>query len=457
MITWAKEVAMSVLMGKRAVVVGAGVGGLCAARAISDHFEQVVVLERDVLPQEATPRPGAPQGRHTHVLLGGGLRALCELFPGFDQNLAEAGAVRLRAGLDILVETPGYDPFPQRDFDLITYSASRPLIELTIRKRLEHYRNILLLEGCRAEAALATPDGAAIAALTYETRDKKSETLAPNFVIDASGRGAISLDLLRATGRPLPEETAIGIDMQYATAIFAIPDDAPANFKGVIHLPSAPQSGRAAMLFPIEGNRWIVGLTGRHGDQPPLDYEGFIAFAGSLRTPTIFDAIKHARLLEPIVGYGFPGSIKRHFERLTNFPLGLLPFGDAVCRFNPVYGQGMSVAAQEATMLRDLLEGTSTKADQGAQLSASYFAGIPALLEVPWSVAALDLVYPQTTGPRPPDFERTLKFREALMRLASCDADVHRLFFEVNQLVKPAGAYRDPALQQRIMEMMAGD
>jgi 2-polyprenyl-6-methoxyphenol hydroxylase-like FAD-dependent oxidoreductase len=450
-----KGVAMSVLVGKQAVVVGAGVGGLAAARALADRFEQVTLLERDALPQDATPRPGAAQSRHTHVLLGGGLAALCQLFPGFDRDLAEAGAVRLRAGLDILVETPGYDPFPQRDFDLITYSASRPLIELTIRKRLAHYPNILLLEGCRAGRAVAAQDGARVAAVRYETRDGKSETLAADLVIDASGRGAITLDLLRATGRPLPEETAIGINMQYATAIFAIPDNAPSSYKGVIHLPSAPKSGRAAMLFPIEGNRWIVGLTGRHGDRPPAGHEGFLAFARSLRTPTIFEAIKHARLLEPIVGYGFPGSVKRHFERLTGFTSGLLPLGDAVCRFNPVYGQGMSVAAQEAVLLHRLLESASTKADSLTHLAACYFGEIPALLEVPWSVTALDLVYPQTTGSRPPDFESTLKFREALMRLASRDAGVHKLFFEVNQLIKPPSAYRDPALQQRVMAMMA--
>jgi 2-polyprenyl-6-methoxyphenol hydroxylase-like FAD-dependent oxidoreductase len=446
---------MPALMSNRAVVIGAGVGGLVAARALANHFKQVVVLERDILPRDAKSRPGAAQGRHTHVLLGGGLRALCKLFPEFDQDLAEAGAVRLSAGLDLLVETPGYDPFPQRDFDLVTYSASRPLIELTIRKRLEHDRNILVLEGCRVGSIVMTPDGARIAAVTYETKDGKGETLAADLVIDASGRGAVTLDLLQATGRSLPEETVIGINCQYATATFAIPDNAPVNYKGVMHLPSAPESSRAATLFPIEGNRWIVSLTARHGDQPPGDYEGFFAFARSLRTPTIFEAIKHARLLDPIVGYGFPGSVKRHFERLTCFPLGLLPLGDAICRFNPVYGQGMSVAAQEATLLSDLLQSTSTDPNRLARLAASYFAGMPALLEVPWSVTALDLVYPRTTGLRPPDFQRTLKFREALMRLASHDAEVHKLFFEVNQLIRAPSAFRDPALQQRVMAEMA--
>ena len=162
---------MSGSIGNRAVVVGAGVGGLAAARAVADHFEQVVVLERDALPQTATPRPGVAQSRQTHVLLVGGQRALGELFPGFERDLVEAGAVALRAGLDALTERPGFDPFPRRDLDIIVYSLSRPLVELTMRRRLERLPNLVLRQNCRVESLAPTPDGAAVTAVRCDAGD----------------------------------------------------------------------------------------------------------------------------------------------------------------------------------------------------------------------------------------------------------------------------------------------
>ena len=122
------------LIGKQAVVVGAGIGGLTAAGALAEYFEQVVVLERDTLPPDAAHRAGTPQSRHIHGLLAGGQRALGELFPGFEQDLAGAGALPLRITLDVRIEMPGYDPFPQRDLGLLTYTMSRPLIELVVRR-----------------------------------------------------------------------------------------------------------------------------------------------------------------------------------------------------------------------------------------------------------------------------------------------------------------------------------
>src|SRR5438132_13412566 len=132
------------LVGKQAVVIGAGMGGLAAAGALADHFERVVVLERDKLPLDAAHRNGTPQSRHIHGLLAGGQRALGELFSGFEQDLARAGAVPLRATLDIRIEMPGYDPFPQRDLGFVTYSMSRPLIELVVRRCLERHASITL-------------------------------------------------------------------------------------------------------------------------------------------------------------------------------------------------------------------------------------------------------------------------------------------------------------------------
>src|ERR1700688_2976770 len=156
-----------------------------------------------------------------------------------------------------------------------------------------------------------------------------------------------------------------------------------------------------------------------------------------------------------VARYGFPESVRRHFERLDVFPRGLLPIGDAICRFNPVYGQGMSVAALEACLLRTLLERLGGDSDPIAGLAPTFFAEVQALIETPWSVAILDFVFPGTRGQRPADFETTLRFGIALTRLAAEDPAVHKLTAEVQNLLKPRSAYRDPALMQRVLAMMA--
>jgi hypothetical protein len=166
----------------------------------------------------------------------------------------------------------------------------------------------------------------------YENGNGPSETIAADLVVDASGRGAPTLALLRSIGCPLPEETTIGIDLGYATCVYAIPDDAPTEWKGIRTFAQAPQYRRGGIMLPLEGNRWMVTLGGRHGDVPPGDAEGVLTYARSLRTPTIYNAIRHAKPLDGVARYGFPESVRRHVERLDVFPRGLLPIGDAICR-----------------------------------------------------------------------------------------------------------------------------
>jgi 2-polyprenyl-6-methoxyphenol hydroxylase-like FAD-dependent oxidoreductase len=445
----------STLIGKQAVVIGAGMAGLTAAGALADHFDQVAVLERDTLPSEPTYRAGTPQARHVHALLLSGQRALSELFPGFEQDLARAGAVPLRVGFDVRMERPGYDPFPQRDLGWFSYAMSRPTIERAVRRRVESRANTTLRQRCRVQEVLASPNGEAVTGVTYESENGASETIAADLVVDASGRGALTLALLQSIGRPLPEETSIGIDLGYATCIFAIPDDAPTDWKGVMTFGQAPQNSRGGLMLPLEGNRWMATIGGRHGDVPPGDAEGFLTYARALRTPTIYNAISHAKCLDGVARYGFPESVRRHFERLDVFPRGLLPIGDAICRFNPVYGQGMSVAALEACLLQRLLERPGEDSDPIAGLAPSFFAEVQALIETPWSVATLDFVFPDTRGQRPADFETTLKFGIALTRLAAEDPAVHKLTAEVQNLLRPRSVYRDPALVQRVLAKMA--
>jgi 2-polyprenyl-6-methoxyphenol hydroxylase-like FAD-dependent oxidoreductase len=445
----------STVIGKQAVVIGAGMAGLTAAGALSDRFDRVVVLERDTLPSEPAHRAGTPQARHVHALLISGQRALSELFPGFEQDLARAGAVPLRAGLDVRVERPGYDPFPQRDLGWFGYAASRPTIERAVRRRVESLGNTTLYQRCRVQEVLATPNGDEVTGVRYENGDGASETIAADLVVDASGRGALTLALLQSIGRPLPEETTIGIDLGYATCVFAIPDDASTDWKGVMTFGQAPQNSRGGLMLPLEGNRWMATIGGRHGDGPPGDAEGFLTYAKALRTPTIYNAISRAKRLDGVARYGFPQSVRRHFERLDVFPRGLLPIGDAICHFNPVYGQGMSVAALEACLLQRLLERLGEDSNPIAALGPAFFAEVQTLIETPWSVAILDFVFPDTRGQRPADFETTLKFGIALTRLAAEDPAVHKLTIEVQHLLKPRSVYRDPTLVQRVLAKMA--
>jgi 2-polyprenyl-6-methoxyphenol hydroxylase-like FAD-dependent oxidoreductase len=207
--------------------------------------------------------------------------------------------------------------------------------------------------------------------------------------------------------------------------------------------------------MPLEGRRWIVTFAGRHGVRPPGDEAGLMAYAQELRTTTIYDAIKHAKRLGDIVRFGFPESVWRHYERLDGFPGGLLPLGDAVCRFNPIYGQGMSVAAQEAHALGQVLARRAGERDPLDGLAPAFFHEAAALIDTPWATSAIpDFFHPDTRGERPANLQQMLKIGAAMGRLAAQDPAVHRLVTEVQHLLKPRSVYQDPQLVQRVMAVL---
>jgi flavin-dependent dehydrogenase len=446
---------MSNPIAKRAVVIGAGMGGLAAAKAVAPYFEQVTVIDRDALPEAPSPRAGTPQGRHAHVLLAGGQKALEDLFPGIRGDLARAGAVETRVGIDPMFERPGYDPFPRRDLGFDSFCLSRPLLESICRRRLAEEPNVDVRPRARVTEVIPSGGRGAVGAVGYEGDAGKPETLAADLVVDASGRGAPTLSFLERIGSPKPDVTEIGVDIGYATAIFAVPADAPKEWMGAVHLPTPPDVSRGGFVFPMEDGKWIVSLGGRHGDHPPGDLAGFIAFTKTFRTPTIHDAIKNAKPLGDIARYNLPASVRRHFDRLDHFPRGLIPLGDSVCRFNPVFGQGMSVAAMEAVVLGKQLARRNDHADPLDNLAGDYLAEIQGCLEAPWATAVTDFVYPQTRGERPPDLEKRLRYGMALVRLAAEDADVHKVLAEVTHLLRPNSALREPELANRVMALMA--
>lgn len=268
----------------RAIVIGAGIGGLTAAGALAGHVDQVIVLERDPLPVAAALRAGTPQAHHVHGLLAGGLQAMAALFPGIGQDLLLAGALPLNGSLDVRVERPGFDPYPARDLGVLTFAASRPLIELVLRARVERLPTVRLQSPCRVKSILVTSDGASATGVCFDGAHGQTHELHADLVIDASGRGSLTMDVLRAGGRVAAPETTIGVDIGYASATYEMPPGVDHPLKGVMTFPQAPQSSRDALMLPQEGGHWLLSLGGRGNDKPPGDEHGFLDFARHLRS-----------------------------------------------------------------------------------------------------------------------------------------------------------------------------
>jgi 2-polyprenyl-6-methoxyphenol hydroxylase-like FAD-dependent oxidoreductase len=439
--------------GKRAIVVGAGIGGLSVSRVLADYFDEVLILERDELPDEATPRPGVPQGKQPHGLLAGGLKALEKLFPGFGEELRRAGAEPMQPGSDILFEIPGQPLWPRMKFSWQTYSMSRPMIELILRRKVQCIRNILIRSGWRARKILSDSNVRAATGISYQTDDGNLKTLDADLIVDASGNASLTVEFLKATARRLPAETRIGVSTRYAGALFER-TRIWNHYKGVLTFPNAPKECRGGIILPAENNRNQVILIGRGNDIPAIDGDGFLSYARGLPTPTVYNTIRNAKRLSEIAPFSFPESRWRHFAQVPDFPIGLLPIGDTICRFNPVYGQGMTVALQEAHLLLELLR-TSDR-NPLPTLASNFLSKAETLISDPWAMSAVpDFIYADTTGERPSNLEDHLNFQRALGRLAARDAGIYELLTEVRHMLKPLSLLDDPWIARRVEKEMA--
>jgi 2-polyprenyl-6-methoxyphenol hydroxylase-like FAD-dependent oxidoreductase len=441
-------------LGEHAIVVGAGLGGVSAARVLSDYFDEVMILDRDELTVDTIARPGVPQAKHPHLLLGGGLKALENLFPGFGNELMEAGAEPIDPGFDSLYEFPGRDVCPKVKLNWSTYSMTRPLIEHILRRQVERLGNIKVRGGCRVLNIVGESNVHAATGIQCQMVDGSRETLKSDLIVDASGNGSLTLEFLKSTGRRPPVETNLGVNIRYASALF---ERSPIlnGYKTVSSLPSERGQTRGGLIVPAENSTNQVVLSGRGKDIPPTDGDEFLSYARQLSTLTIYNAIKNAKRLTDITPFSFPESRWRHFAQIPDFPRGVLPIGDAICRFNPVYGQGMTVASQEANLLSDLLQ--TLDGHSLATLAPTFLSKAETLIADPWAMSAIpDLIYPQTIGERPPDFEDRLNFQSALDRLAVRDVNIYKLLVEIRHLLKPLTLLDDPSLVMRVKKEMMG-
>jgi flavin-dependent dehydrogenase len=437
---------MSRRVGDRAVVLGASMAGLLAARVLADAYAQVIVVDRDQLPEGSAQRRGVPQGYQLHALLARGQQALEELFPGFTATLVAQG---VPAG-DMLANARLYlsgHRLRQTHTGLVLLCASRPVLEGHVRARVRALPNVAFLDSCDIMSLAATPDGRRVTGARVQRRegDSTEEVLGADLVVDATGRGSRTPLWLETLGYGRPVKDEVRIRLGYATRNYRLPRGALGGDLAALH-GLTPQHPRGGALQMLDADRLMVTLGGVLGDHPPTDPDGFLAFARSLRFPDIYDTIRDAEPLDDPVAFRFPASVRHRYERLTRFPDGLLVLGDAVSSFNPIYGQGITVAALEALALRRHLE-------QGIQPQPRrVFADLARVVDVPWDIAAGgDLVFPGVPG------RRTLKGRlisAYLARLhaaAAHDATLASAFVQVIGMVAPPQSLLGPGVALRVL------
>src|SRR6516165_10708424 len=372
------------------------------------------------------------------------------IFPGFKSDLAAAGAVPVAVAQDMQFERPDVGVLPKRDFGISLLCATRPLIELVLRRRVEALENIMLRPACRVMEIVPAAGGAGVHGVRFVTGSGCSETLDTDLVMDASGRGAPTLTLLDPLGWDRPQMTEIGVDISYATAVVEIPPDATADWKLVLTLPDPPDVALHAVMVPTEDGRWIVAIADHSATAWIETWDAFLEASRSLITPTVHNALRYAQPSEGIRHYRFPVSTWKHFERLSRLPRGVLPVADAFCRFNPIHGQGMSSAAKQARLLQDVLS-RAADPDPIPAVQAGFMAEVASVLETPWTMStSADLAFPQTRGERPDNFAEAQRFEAALFRAAVADPIVHRAMTEVAQLLQSHHRLQEPDMMRRI-------
>ena len=437
--------------GRHAVVIGGSIAGLLAGRVLADTFDRVTIIERDRFPQEPAFRKGVPQARHVHVLLQRGQMVLERLFPGIANELISAGVPQV----DWIADSKalgGRGWLPRFETALKGISPSRDLLEWTVRQRLAQHERVSHKEGYDVVGLLPTADGAGIAGVRVRARQEgahelgEEEELAADFVVDASGRDSRASEWLEALGYARPEETVINSFLGYASRYYEAPPDGSVDWKLLLLPRMPPALKRGGAIYLLEGNRWIVTLSGGGKDYPPTDERGFLDFARSMPSTAIYDAIKDAKPLSPIYGYRRTENRWRHYERLERWPEGFVALGDAVCAFNPVYGQGMSVAALGAETLENVLR--ARPAGDLIGVSRRFQKDLAKLTATPWQLAiGADFRYTETEGGQA-DCKARLSWRygDTVRALAQDNRQIYQTFIEVAHLLKPPSVLFKPSI-----------
>ena len=427
-------------LGRQAVVIGGSVGGLVAARVLADRYDAVTVVDRDTLPAGPQARRGVPQGPHAHALLIRGRMALEGLFTGLADELVAAGAVPFDPGEDLLFYQMGAlrIRFPSGKLGI---SCSRAFLERRIRARVEGLDNVVIRD--RTAVSDLLWNGSRVAGVALEG----GERITADIVVDATGRSGGRTDRwLAANGCATPRTAQVKVGVGYTTRLYHRPPGDRMQDDGLLYLMAArpPHDKRAAAAFAIEGDRWIVTLGGWHGTHAPVDHPGFDKFASELPDGHVAELISRSEPMDddPAEKFTYPVARRRYFEELRTPPAGFAAIGDAICSFNPLYGQGMTIATLEALALGRSLDRAG---DATPAMARAYYRAAAKEIKTPWQMATGgDFMYPETTGPKAFGTDLVNRYVKQVMLASHVSVPAHRLLVDMQHLLVPPSAIMRP-------------
>lgn len=450
--------------GRHAVVLGGSMAGLLAARVLADHFEEVTLIERDPYPETPQPRRGTPQANHVHALLLRGRQILEQLFPGLQTEMIAAGAPLVDMADEVAWFTPaGWGVrFPS---DLKILSFTRPVLDFHVRQRLKLNPRIKIMDnthvlGLVADADATRVEGVVVTSYKSDADRAIAKKLPADLIVDATGRASRAPQWLTELGYPSTEETVVNAHIGYASRLYRIPHNFNADWKCAFVQAAPPERKRGGILFTVEGNRWLVTLIGGGRDYPPSDESKFLEFARSLPVPTIYDAIRSAEPLSPIKTHRATENRLRRFERGGSLPDNFIALGDAVCAFNPVYGQGMTIAALGALTLEETLSGFQRlRADVGFKgFSAKFQRRLAKVTKAPWMMATgEDFRYREVEGGSSNRMTTFMhKYMDQVVQLATCNTVVRGVLLRAFSMLVPPAALFHPAILFRVLRNRFG-
>jgi 2-polyprenyl-6-methoxyphenol hydroxylase-like FAD-dependent oxidoreductase len=437
-----------------AVVAGAGVAGLLAASVLATFFERVSIVERDSANPGSNPgtnpRRGVPQGRHAHALLPRGLAALERLLPGFAETAIAHGAVGANAASDVSWGLGGIRLAAASD-TLPVIVSTRPFLENEIRRRVTMLANVAFVVGARVSDFVLQGDRVTGVVLEHDPGGT-TQRLQAELVIDAMGRASRLPAWLAAHGFAAPREEIMEVDVGYATARYAADPDRLGGRRAVL-VGATPQCSRGGVMHAVEGGTIEISLTGYRDQHPPATREGFVAHAASLALPDIHRLIHDAEPCSEIATFRVGRTVRRHYQKLARLPSGLLAMGDAVCAFNPVFAQGMTVATLEAAALHDMLQDALQQAGSRPLDNAfvrGFYRRAAAALEPAWQMArGNDLLVPHLAHHASLPDRLMSRWIGRVLAAGARDPEVARRFIRVASLIDAPSALLAPALVAR--------